>query len=143
MRASHARRLLGLGGLALPALLGACTLFRPNVHEQAQTIEPMLAAAGFDVSVADTPAKLDHLEELPAMRLVPHRQGGTLYYGFADPYVCKCLYVGDADDYARYQKLKGEQAVADSERRARLVDADTETAHDMDDAFWGPFGPFE
>ncbi len=60
------------------------------------------------------------LKELPAMRLVPHRQDGTVYYGFADPHVCKCLYVGDADDYARYQKLEGEQAVADSERRARL-----------------------
>lgn len=128
-----------LGGL----LLGACTLFRPGVQQQAQSIEPMLAAAGFDISVADTPEKLDHLEQLPAMRLVPHRQNGKLYYGFADPYVCKCLYVGDAAAYARYQKLKGQQAIADAEHRAQRLDADAETEYDMEDAYWGPFGPFE
>jgi len=134
---------LVFGALALPLLIGACSLFRPSVQEQAQAIEPLLATAGFDLSVADTPEKLAHLEELPAMRIVPHRRNGQMYYGFADPYVCKCLYVGNADDYARYQKLKGQQAVADSEQRARMLDADAGTEYDMEDDYWGPFGPFE
>ena len=127
------------GGL----LLGACSLFGPSVQEQAQATEPLLAAAGFDIAVADTPEKLAHLQQLPAMRLVPHRQDGKLYYGFADPEVCKCLYVGTAEDYARYQKLKGQQAVADAERRAHNLDAGAETEYDMQDSYWGPFGPFE
>lgn len=139
MKVPRAAGALAAGGL----LLGACSLLGPSPQQQAQAIEPLLAAAGFDMAVADTPEKLEHLQQLPAMRLVPHRRNGKLYYGFADPEVCKCLYVGNAEDYARYQKLKGQQELAGTERRAHLLDADAETDYDLPYAYWGPFGPFE
>ena len=64
------------------------------------TTERFLAAAGFQKMVADSPAKAAHLETLtPARRMVAHRRDGRLYYVYADPEVCKCLYVGTAEQY--------------------------------------------
>jgi len=143
MTRTCSRHLVVVAALALPPLLGACSLCQQQREQQAQAIEPVLAAAGFDVWMADTPEKLTHLKQMPAMRLVPQRQGGKLYYGFADPYVCKCLYVGTAEDYAQYQKLKGQQAVANTETSAHLLEADAEGQFDLGESYWGPFGPFE
>lgn len=64
------------------------------------TTEQLLTAAGFQKKVADTPAKLAHLGTLtPARKLVAHRRDGRLYYLYADPVVCNCLYVGTAAQY--------------------------------------------
>jgi hypothetical protein len=84
-----------------------------------QTTEQLLAAAGFEKKVADTPAKLAHLGTLtPARKLVTHRQDGRLYYVYADPVVCGCLYVGTAAEYqvALEKRRETEQLVAMKER---------------------------
>jgi hypothetical protein len=80
-----------------------------------QTTEQLLAAAGFQKKVADSPAKLAHLETLtPARKLVTHRRDGHLYYVYADPETCKCLYVGTAAQYqlALEKRLESDQLVA-------------------------------
>jgi hypothetical protein len=65
-----------------------------------QTTEQLLAEAGFEKKVADTPAKLAHLETLtPARRLLTHQRDGHLYYVYADPGPCRCLFVGTAAQY--------------------------------------------
>ena len=62
--------------------------------------EQLLAGAGFQKKVADSPAKLAHLRTLtPARKLVTHRREDQLYYVYADPDTCKCLYVGTAAQY--------------------------------------------
>ena len=62
--------------------------------------EQLLAAAGFQKKVADSPEKLAHLETLtPVRKLVAHRRDGHRYYVYADPEMCKCLYVGTAAQY--------------------------------------------
>ncbi len=79
------------------------------------TTEQQLAAAGFEKKVADTPAKLAHLGTLtPARKLVPHRRDGRLYYVYADPVVCNCLYVGTAAQYqvALAKRRESEELVA-------------------------------
>lgn len=64
------------------------------------TTEQLLAAAGFQKKVADSPEKLAHLETLtPVRKLVAHRRDGHRYYVYADPEMCKCLYVGTAAQY--------------------------------------------
>jgi hypothetical protein len=64
------------------------------------TTQQLLAAAGFQQKVADTPAKRAHLETLtPVRKLVAHRRDGHLYYVYADPEMCKCLYVGTRAQY--------------------------------------------
>jgi hypothetical protein len=79
------------------------------------TTEQLLAAAGFQQKVADTPAKLAHLETLtPARKLVTHQRDGHLYYVYADPETCKCLYVGTAAQYqlALEKRRESEELVA-------------------------------
>ena len=80
-----------------------------------QTTEQLLTDAGFQKKVADTPAKLAQLGTLtPARKLVAHRQEDRLYYVYADPEVCRCLFIGSAEQYqvARQKRRESEQLVA-------------------------------
>jgi hypothetical protein len=133
-----------LGPALVVALLGVtagCSLFRESPQEKAQSIEPLLSAAGFKMQLADTPDKIAHLQTLPALQLVPHKHDGTLYYGFADPYVCKCLYVGDAAAYQEYEKLALQKQMVDEQQSAAMMNEDAAADWAMG-GFWGPFGPF-
>jgi len=79
------------------------------------TTQRLLAGAGFQKKVADTPEKLAHLETItPARRLVAHRRDGQLYYVYADPETCKCLYVGTPAQYqaALEKHTENQQLVA-------------------------------
>ena len=93
--------------------------------------ERTLAAAGFQMKLADTPEKLAHLQTLqPQHRLVPHSQGGETRYVWADAQYCKCLYAGSQQAYQRYQKLSIEKRHAHQELAAAEGDP-------MD---WGLYG---
>ena len=73
---------------------------------------------GFQKKLADTPEKLAHLGTLtPARRLVAHRRNDQLYYVYADPAMCQCLYVGTPAQYQRVleKRLANEQLVAQHE----------------------------
>jgi hypothetical protein len=97
------------------------------------TTEQLLTTAGFQKKVADTPEKLAHLETLtPSRKLVAHRRDGQLYYVYADPEMCKCLYVGTATQYqlALEKRLADEQLVAMQEHR------------DDDVLLWGLWAPW-
>ena len=92
--------------------------------------EELLAAAGFDQRLADTPEKLAHLQTLtPARKLVAQERDGHLYYVYADPDLCKCLYVGTAAQYeqARKKKLANDEVVAVQDNQSVPI-------------FWGLWG---
>jgi hypothetical protein len=92
--------------------------------------EELLAAAGFDQKLADTPEKLAHLQTLtPARKLFPQERDGHLYYVYADPDLCKCLYVGTAAQYeqARKNKLASDVMVAVQDNQSVPI-------------FWGLWG---
>jgi hypothetical protein len=92
--------------------------------------EELLAAAGFDQKLADTPGKLAHLQTLtPARKLVAQERDGHLYYVYADPDLCKCLYVGTAAQYgqARERRLANEEVVAVQDNQSVPI-------------FWGLWG---
>ena len=84
--------------LALALAAGACATATRNT-------ESMLTQAGFRQVPADTPKKLAHLQTLPERRIVIRTHQGKQYYVYADPDVCKCLYMGNSDQYQRYQQL--------------------------------------
>jgi hypothetical protein len=87
--------------------------------------EQILAGAGVLKKVADSPAKLAHLKTLtPARKLVTHHRDNQLYYVFADPETCKCMYVGTAAQYqlAIAKRLERDQLEAMQEH---LDDDDT------------------
>jgi len=80
-----------------------------------ETTEQLLAAAGFEQKLADSPEKLANLQRLtPARKLVPEERNGQLYYVYADPALCKCMFVGTAAQYerARQQELANDQLIA-------------------------------
>jgi hypothetical protein len=52
---------LMFGRAMLVVLVGGCSLFKQTPKEKAQSIEPLLSAAGFKMKLADTPEKLAHL----------------------------------------------------------------------------------
>ena len=92
--------------------------FMPDGQWETLTTEQLLADEGFQKKVADTPEKLAHLRTLtPARRLVVHRRDGQLSYVYADPAVCKCLYVGSPAQYERVRekRLANEELVAEQE----------------------------
>ena len=110
---SRTRRVLALA-CAVVALGGCATIQR---HATLDT-EQVLAAAGFVMKLGDTPEKLANLQALKPRTLVPQERGGHLYYVYADPEACRCLYVGTESQYQEYQRLVLAQRRADEELMA-------------------------
>lgn len=77
---------------------------------------------------ADVPERIRDLERMPPPKLVARRQDANVTYTFADPYNCRCLYVGGAKEYSAYQRLAREKR-AEEERLHVGVPAD---------GLWGP-----
>ena len=115
----------------LIALSGCATIRR---HETLDT-EQTLSAAGFHMKLSDTPEKLADLRALTPRRLVPHEREGRLYYVYADPEVCRCLYVGTEPQYQEYQRLALQKRLADEE----LMAAQNNQNAAMNWGLWGPW----
>ena len=71
------------------------------------------------MKLADTPQKVAHLETLTSQKLVPHTRDGKLYYVYADPEFCKCLFVGNEPAYQKYQQLAIQQKLAQEQAERR------------------------
>jgi hypothetical protein len=96
--------------------------------------EQLLAANGFEMKLADTPEKLANLSTLtPRRTLIPQERDDRLYYVYADPDLCKCLYVGTSTQYERaLQKgFASDQSIAIGEELNAL-------AWDL----WAPWPPY-
>ena len=74
--------------------------------ERANRLEPMLAQAGFRIVPANTPAQSQKLSDMRPLQISYLSHKGKLSYWFADPYVCRCLYVGDKANYDQFEQLK-------------------------------------
>jgi hypothetical protein len=70
---------------------------------QQPTPDNLFTAAGFAVKYADTPDKHAILRRLPPDKLVVRKRGGKTYYLYADPTICRCVYVGTPRAYQAYQ----------------------------------------
>ncbi|HEY7253160.1 MAG TPA: hypothetical protein VIG37_21860 [Methylomirabilota bacterium] len=103
--------------------------------QDALAAEQVLAAAGFHMKLADTPEKLARLQTLTPGKLVPHQRDGRLYFVYADPDFCKCLYVGTEQNYQEYQRLGLQRRLADEQ----LMAAQTNLYAPMSWEAWGPW----
>lgn len=86
--------------------------------------EHFLIAAGFQMQLADTPEKLEHLKTMTQKKVIRYQRDEKLYYVYADATACKCLYEGTEEDYLRYKELlhrkkqmNKEQRILDSQQR--------------------------
>jgi hypothetical protein len=130
MRASCA----WIGGVAFCALLAGCQTPQQAVSAK----EDMLAAAGFTVRPADTPARETALHTLPPDKFVTHTHNGNLVYVMADPLVCNCLYIGNQQAWDRYKNELFTQHIADEQQMTATMYQDRWDWGGWD---WGPWGP--
>jgi hypothetical protein len=126
------------GTLALVAaavLASGCAAIR---REEARSEESLLAAAGFQMRAADTPARQAQLQSLPPLKMEMRAKDGDVVYTYADPDNCKCLWVGGPRQYQEYRKLALKQQMAEDQMEA----AEAEEEASMDWGMWGPWGPW-
>jgi uncharacterized ParB-like nuclease family protein len=114
------------GIVTMAALLGSCATLQ---RREAQQMETILSAAGFQQKPADTTDKVAHLAGLTPDKVVSFVKDGKRVYAYADPTGCHCLLVGDEAAYQRYQKLANAPQIAEEQGIAAKVNEE-----DADDA---------
>lgn len=124
-----------MAAVALAGVALGCAAIR---KDEAQRTEDLLVASGFKAKPADTPEKLAQLKTLPPLRMEMRSQDGQVGYSYADPYNCKCLYVGGPSQYAEYRKLALKQQLAMDQMEAAEAEEDAALNWGM----WGGFGPW-
>ncbi len=117
------------------ALLAGCQTIE---NENAASAEQMLAAAGFQMKLAETPEQLANLQQMTQRKLVPHTKDGQTLYVYADADYCKCVYVGNEKNNQEYQKMSFQKDLADEKETTALLNEDAS----MNWGFWGPWGPW-
>ena len=122
----HTRHVLVIAAALLT--LSGCAAIR---RQEAASTEQLLAAAGFQMRAADNPERVHDLTVMPPLKIVARSQDNNVRYTFADPYKCRCLYVGGSKEYSAYQHLVTEQQIA-QERIWAEEDA-------MNWGLWGPW----
>jgi hypothetical protein len=93
------RRAAGTWVLIAASALAACATAPPDFG----ATEDRLAAAGFIMKPANTPARQVMLGRLPSHQFLIRPNGNTVNYVYADPLVCDCLYVGTQQAYDTYR----------------------------------------
>ena len=100
-------------------------------QQQAVQKEDLLAAAGFQVRIANTPQRLAAMKRLPPNKFVTRVVNGQPVYLYADPLVCRCVYFGPAELAAYRQEVFAQQLANEAQMTAIM----NEEAWD-----WGPWG---
>jgi hypothetical protein len=99
-------RAMVLAAIGPTLMLAACATM-------ARDTENMLQRAGFKRVPADSAQKMAHLKTLPDRRLVSRTHQGQKYYVYADPEYCKCMWVGNAQQYQAYRGLVRQQRASE------------------------------
>ncbi len=97
-------------------------------HQEATDMH--LEDVGFVMRTA-APQQLDRLRSLPPRKFVARTIGGRRYYLYADPDLCKCVFLGDEAAMQSYKDLVGQ---------GRLAAGNT-SIEDMNPVLSGSIGP--
>jgi len=89
--------------------------------------EEALAAAGFQLKMADTPAKVERISRIPQKKVVRAMIKDREVYLWADAAGCRCYYAGTRQNY---EQLLQNQREEKADRRADLYTAQ------HDDPLW-------
>ena len=72
----------------------------------AQEVKDMdLEDSGFVMRPALTPQQLERVNLLPSHKFIARSKNGQRYFFYADPDLCKCVFVGNALAMTNYQSL--------------------------------------
>jgi hypothetical protein len=104
--------------------------------QQAAQTQQLLAAAGFEMQMADTPERLATLQNVVPQRKVFSVAGtdGPRFV-YADAEYCQCVFAGDQRAYRRYQRMVTQQRLAAEQDMAAQMSDDAGTT-------WGPWSPW-
>jgi hypothetical protein len=127
-----ARTAIWFSALLVAASVCGCASLR---EAEVREVEDMLAAAGFTMKPADTADKLVDVGNLPRRQFAVIRRDGEPYYVFADPDVCRCVWVGDQHQYSRFQQLRLQKRIADEQLMAAQAWRDAAFRWSV----WGPW----
>jgi hypothetical protein len=119
--------------LALITFFSACA---ETAIQRANRIEPMLSAAGFRMYPADTPARMAELKSLTPLKMRYYPYKGKLHYWFADPNVCHCIYIGNAEDYQKFEQLKLEEEMVQRQEAAAEMNQEAAEQEQMNFMMW-------
>ncbi|MGH7916839.1 MAG: hypothetical protein ACREQE_05175 [Candidatus Binataceae bacterium] len=131
---------------ALVAVVGGCASVNQmngtSPQEQAQNIDPMLQAAGFQKLAAATPQQKQDLKSLPPYEVHYYTDSnGINHYWLADPGSCGCLFEGGEAAYQRYENIKLQNQMSEQQQRAAEAQMQMrQMGGPMGPAFGGPFG---
>lgn len=115
----------------------------PTPQEQAAKIEPMLSAAGFTMLPAATPESQDKLSSLLPLQVQYYiGKKGRLHYYMADPYYCKCMYIGSEQAYDQYEKIKLNEQFEQQEGEISRQNLEERQMEEMDlqEEMFNPYG---
>jgi len=87
-----------------PAIVFVALFGDPALGSQEAT-DMKLEDAGFIMRPANTPAKLKRIKLLPPRKFIRHKKAGRHYFLYADPDVCKCVFVGDQRAMQTYRNI--------------------------------------
>jgi len=110
-------RILVILASALIMALAGCAGAPVNKTLQA---EEALAAAGFQLKMADTPAKVERISRIPQKRVVWAMIKDREFYLWADAAGCRCYYKGTRRNYEQLLRNQWEEK---ADRRADLYTA--------------------
>jgi len=102
-------------------------------------MEELLVRAGFELRTADTPNKLNFIRSLPQNQVVAKKENEKLHYLYVvDTSSCKCMYVGDGEDYQRLHQMIKEHRMEEKLATTRFSDPVMLEGEALDpDSTWG------
>jgi uncharacterized membrane protein YgcG len=98
-------KVVRLIAICMITLAGSCSLYKDyqaSAPANVLELEARLVQAGFRRVPIETPEQNGAVAELPMHRLNRYQSATGSVFWYADPTVCKCLYVGDQQDYETY-----------------------------------------
>ena len=111
----HLSRFGVILGAAL--LLSACQ----STSQSVQSKEDLLAAAGFTIKPANTPARLTAMKKLPPHKFVQQTNGGNVVWVYADPTICQCVYFGDQTAWSNYRAMVFAKQLANEQQMTAIM----------------------
>ena len=120
------------------ALVGAAAvlvLILANGCASNKQTEDLLSSAGFKMLSATNAAQEAHLQTLPPHKISEVQRNGKMYFVYPDA-GRNVLYVGQSEQYQKYQKLLEERNLEEQQMNEREIDEDTGWNA------WGPTIPF-
>jgi hypothetical protein len=68
--------------------------------------EELLATAGFQLKMADTPATLERISRIPQKQVIRGMVKGREVYVWADAAGCRCYYAGSRQNYEQMTQIR-------------------------------------